>query len=57
MWHGEAVDLPSFALRDMLCRLNPDNLDADILVLTRRGLSTKKLWQTMSRGYKEKIGD
>ncbi|MBQ8387586.1 MAG: helix-turn-helix transcriptional regulator [Clostridia bacterium] len=57
MWHGGAVDLPSFALRDMLCRLNPDNLDADILVLTRRGLSTKKLWQTMRRGYKEKFGD
>ena len=62
MWHGEAIDLPSYNLRDMLCRLNSKNLDSDILVLTARGLtarglSSKKLWQTMGKGYKEKIRD
>ena len=57
MWHDEAIDLPSYNLRDMLCRLNAKNLDSDILVLTARGLSSKKLWQTMGKGYKEKIRD
>jgi len=47
MWGDGNIDIPSFAFRKMLCKLNPDNLNAGILVNTFNGYSAIKLGNTM----------
>lgn len=47
MWGDGNIDIPSFAFRKILCELNPDNLNAGILVNTFNGYSAIKLGNTM----------
>ena len=49
------LDLPSYAFRDQLCRLDRANLDALILVRGLNGPFVKPLSATMAKGYKEKL--
>ena len=47
MWADNCIDIPSFALRKMLCEVNPKNSETLIFVMTTDGVSFIKLSKTM----------
>ncbi|MBQ9132507.1 MAG: helix-turn-helix domain-containing protein [Clostridia bacterium] len=49
------LDLPSYAFRDQLCRLDRANLDALILLQGKDAPIVKPLSATMAKGYQEKL--
>ena len=48
LWQDGGMDLPSHALRSMLCSLNPANGQAGIFVQTAKGSSVIELKNTLS---------
>ncbi len=47
MWQDNNIDVPSFALRKMLCELDPKNQEALSFVMTTDGVSAIKISSTM----------
>lgn len=47
MWQDGSVDLPSFALRQMLLDIDPSNKDCGLFVMTADGGSVMSLGNTM----------
>lgn len=47
MWQDGSIDLPSFAFRNLLCAIHPDNSEALLFVMTDDGVSSVSLSATM----------
>ena len=47
MWYNKSIDIPSFAFRELLFTLNPNNSETSIFVMTADGVSKIKLSKTM----------
>lgn len=47
MWQGNAIDIPSYRLRKMLCELNCQNSESVLIVMTFDGISGIKVAVTM----------
>ena len=47
MWQGNAIDIPSYRLRKMLCELNCQNAESLLIVMTFDGISGLKVAKTM----------
>lgn len=47
MWQGNAIDIPSYRLREMLRELNCQNAESLLIVMTFDGISGIKLAETM----------
>lgn len=47
LWQDGGVDIPSFDVRNRLCRLNSANFDAGIFVMAKDGYSVIKLGITL----------
>ena len=50
---GGEIDLPAYAFRDKLCRINSANLNTQILIRGVDNLIVKPLSATMAKGYNE----
>ena len=48
LWRNGQLDVPSYAFREKLTALHPDNRDCCILLQTEDGLTVKRLSMTMS---------
>ena len=47
MWQDNAIDIPSYTFRELLCILNSKNSDTTLFVMTTDGVSGTKLSSTM----------
>jgi len=54
MWRNGGIDLPSYALRDRLCKLNRENLDAQLLLQRADSPIIKRIADTMPASYAAK---
>ena len=47
MWSDGGIDIPSYALREMLCTIDPRNADSLCFVMTKDGVGALKVSATM----------
>lgn len=57
MWNNGGIDLPSFALRDRLCKLDRENMTAKMLLQGLNALIVKEIGATMPKEYQKDLAN